>query len=150
MTDIRLSKDWSWLRWRNDDNRNRKLVGAIKSVIGVLFLICIGGNIFIGLLNLINQDSSSQSLLTNIAIPSVFYWALVIIMMAHMNKKYWAPSIDADHQLRKALGKKYDIQLDKQLETKSLKNLLDENWFVRIYTHKIGADTSSGTDLGQQ
>ena len=130
-----LRTDLSWLWSQNNDSRNMELVQLLKFAMLVFILIALGGAILAYLLQLKLHEPSDEDFLGNIIIITVILWGIMFYAVAKVNRKYWAPNIDADKKLRKALGSQYDTELDQQLKTKSLKNLIDENWFIRMYSH---------------
>ena len=137
---LRLS--FSWFLGVSDDVRNRQLVDKIKYGIVILLLLFAGVNIFLGLLKFSYSSNESEGLLMEIGLLSLMFWIMLIFVFVHVNRKYWAPSIDADKKLREAFGAEYDLELDKQLETKSIKDLVDEKWFIRMYTRQPNANVS--------
>jgi len=141
--DDRLRTDLSWLWAQNNDSRNAELVRPLKSAMLVIIPIVLGSAILVFLLQLRLPELSDEDLLRNTIIATVIVWGIMFYGLAKVNKKYWAPNIDADKKLRKALGSQYDTELDRQLETKSLKNLLDENWFIHEYSQVTDAKPHS-------
>lgn len=118
---------------RNDDHRNRELMVVARFWIKLLLLIFICIYLFIGWLDLSDQKSPGGWDLMRVAIYTVISWGCFIYALVSANRKSWAPNIDADRKLRKAFGAKYDAQLDRELETKSLKKLFGEDWFIRMF-----------------
>jgi|GEM_PF-1740639 len=135
-----LNKGLSWLWCRNEDHRNRELMDAAKSLVRLLFLMFIGINVWMVAGDLYRGASHDGSFVMDIAFPTVLCWAAATYVLVSVNGKNWAPNIDADRKLRLAFGANYDAQLDRELETKSLRRLLGENWFVRTYTQLKDAE----------
>lgn len=138
VADEPLKKSLSWICYQNGDARNRELADAIKSSFWILLLICIGCNSVIGLVYFTKYGSFSEIQLPKIVIPTVIYWVAIFFVFLRVNGKSWAPNIDADKKLRQAFGANYDGQLDWELKTKSLGDLVGENWFVRMYAQFTG------------
>lgn len=139
MDEHQLKKDWSWY-WRpQEDARNRDLALALKTTVRMLMLMFVSGNIFIGVLSVVIPSNFNENPLVGIGVPLLGFWVVAIFVLSRVNKTSWSASIDADKRLRQALGEKYDAALEKQLETKSLRNLVDENWFISEYSRHLGS-----------